>query len=255
MDRIPLIVLFCLCFAAPALAQEINLPAPGEREFVVDKAGLIAPQDKQKIQQLCDDLLTAKATPIIVVTIESMTSYGGAGMTIEEFAMRLFNQWGIGHEQINDQYFNTGMLLLVSEGDRKARIEFGAGLGHEYDAQAHKIMQELIIPNFKKGDFSAGIVQGVEGLDAIARGLEVPQAPTPLWVYLVIAVFIGLMIFTAVSLYRRGSSGWAWLFWGVVFVMLGAFLIHMITNRGGGGFGGGSFGGGFSGGGGATGSW
>lgn len=249
-------ILLCGLFALPLAAQEIDLQPPGEREFILDKAELIDPADEEQIRTLCDDLLTAKATPIIVVTIESMAQHGGAGMQIEEFAMRLFNQWGIGHESINDQYFNTGMLLLVSKADRKARIEFGAGLGHEYDAQAYEIMNELIIPHFKKGEFSTGILKGVEGLDAIARGLEVPQAPTPWWVYAVIAVFIGLAIFTVVSLIRRGSSGWAWVFWAAVFALLGMFLVHMLTNRGGsGGFGGGSFGGGFSGGGGATGSW
>lgn len=69
--------------------------------------------------------------------------------------------------------------------------------------------------------------------------------------------FIGLAIFTVVSLARRGASGWAWIFWGVVFSAVGAILYHMLTNSGGsgGGYSGGSFGGGSSGGGGATGSW
>jgi uncharacterized protein len=73
------------------------------------------------------------------------------------------------------------------------------------------------------------------------------------------AVAIGLMIFTVVSLIRRGASGWAWLMWGAVFSIIGyllySFLRSSMSSGGGGGFSGGSFGGGYSGGGGATGSW
>ncbi|MCA8918688.1 MAG: TPM domain-containing protein [Planctomycetes bacterium] len=254
-----LILLFTLVgLAAPGFAQtKLKLEPPGEREFILDRADLIKPEDETKIRELCDKLLTDKATPIIVVTIESMALYGGAGMSIEQFAYTLFNQWGVGHLKLNGQDWNTGMLLLVSSTDRKARIEFGAGLAHDYDMQALDIMDNLIIPNFKQEKFSEGIVKGVEGLDAIARGLEVPQRPTPAWVYVVIVVGIGLMIFTVVSLIRRGSSGWAWLFWGAVFALVAFLVMAALTNRGGsgGGFSGGSFGGGFSGGGGASGSW
>lgn len=249
------ILLLCLLFCAPLCAQELTLNPPGEIDFILDKADLIKPEDEAKIKEICRNCLIDKATPIIVVTIESMAKYGGGDMTIERFATTLFNQWKIGHAELHGKEWNTGMLLLVSKLDRRARIEFGAGLGNRYDMEALEVMDNLIIPNFKREDFSHGILSGVEGLDAIARGLEVPRAPIPVWVYFAIAIFIGLMIFTVVSLIRRGSNGWAWLFWGVVFAIVGAILVHAITRRSGSGFGGGPFGGGFSGSGGASGSW
>jgi uncharacterized protein len=250
------LALICmLALAASAAASPIDLRPPGEREFILDRAEMIDATDQARIRERCDRLLTEKATPIIVVTIESMAKYTTDDLSIEEFSGRLFDQWQIGHAQVNGHDWNTGMLLLVSKLDRKARIEFGAGLGHRYDTQAQEIMDSLIIPNFKAGRFSIGIVSGVEGLDQIARGLAVPKPPTPVWMYFAIAGFIGLMIFTVVSLVRRGSSGWAWLFWGAVFAIAGALLYSALTRRSGGGFRGGSFGGGFSGGGGASGSW
>ena len=75
------------------------------------------------IRAVCDKLLTDKATPIIVVTIDSMAQHGGANMPIETFAALLFNQWQIGHAKLEGQDWNTGILLLVSKGDRGARIE------------------------------------------------------------------------------------------------------------------------------------
>lgn len=244
--------------AGSSLAAQIQINRPGDREFVRDLAGLINDADEKKIKKLCDDLLTKKATPIIVVTIESMAKHGGAGMRIETFATLLFDQWGIGHKTIGRKktLWNTGILLLVAKEDRKARIELGAGWGREKDALCLQIMNDLIVPTFKQGKFSEGIVLGTVALDKMARGLELPTVPRPWWHYALVVGFICLAIFTVMSLIRRGASGWAWLFWGVAFAFIGYMLYQMMTSRGGsGGFSGGSFGGGFSGGGGATGSW
>lgn len=242
--------------AAPVVGQEFDLQPPGDREFVSDTANLLDDASITKIREICDTLLTDKATPIIVVTIESMAQHGGGGnMPIETYAALLFNQWQIGHAKLQGQDWNTGILLLVSEGDRRARIELGAGWGRTENQTCQKIMNEFIIPPFKQGDYAGGIVAGVEALDKMARKLELPSRPRSAKDFILPLVFVGLAIFTAVSLYRRGASGWAWLFWGAVFTILWFVLRTMAENRGSGGFGGGSFGGGSSGGGGASGSW
>jgi len=243
-----------------ALAQDgnlIDLAPPGDREFVLDEAGMLGEAERLRISSICDKLLTETATPIIVVTIDKMSDHSGGGLRIETFATLLFDQWAIGHPELNGETWNTGILLLVSEGDRKARIELGAGWGHEKDGLCKQIMDEQIVSRFKQGDFPAGIVAGVEALDLMARDKPLPARPLDMKKVLIVVAFFGLLIFTVVSLIRRGSSGWAWLLWGAVFAILGMLLMNMLTRRGsgGGGFSGGSFGGGFSGGGGATGSW
>lgn len=307
--------ILCFLAVAPAFAFEIDLDPPGDREFIRDLAGLLDPAAEQHIRNLCDRLLTDKATPIIVITIESMAKYtrseatlsngdsrgarddgpeaamdlppdvlelleeadrvmeesrsrltkfrkqvagdGGRKMRIETFATLLFDQWGIGHATLGKQEWNTGILLLVSRDDRKARIELGGGWGRREDALCREIMDEHIIFHFKQGQFSQGIVAGVEALDKMGRRLELPTRPRPWWTYALGIGCIVLAVFTVVSLVRRGSSGWAWMFWGVVFTIVGMILYQMMTSRGSGGgsFSGGSFGGGSSGGGGATGSW
>lgn len=255
--------------AEPTAEARISLPRPGEREFVRDHAGLLSAQDKTEIVELCDRLLTDKATPIIVLTINSMGEHGGDGMRIETFARLLFDQWEIGHAELNAQTWNTGILLLISKGDRKARIELGAGWHREKDQLCKEIMDQQIIPRFKQQDFSGGMKAGVVALNAMARELKLPAAApsgsqsladTPPWVPIAWLVFLALAVFTVVSLFRSGSSGWAWVFWGLAFSMVGMLLYSLANSSnhrssGGGSFGGGSFGGGFSGGGGASGDW
>ncbi len=240
-------------------------PRPGERDFVLDLGDLLTYKHQEEIVQICDTLLTDKAIPIIVVTIESMSEYGADGWSIGRYARNLFDEWGIGWDELQGQQsgkiysWNYGILLLVSTGDRKARIELGADWGHEKDDACQRIMNDFIVAKFKQRDFSGGILLGVKALEAMAREKQLPMIPRPWWHYALVVGFIVLMIGTAHSLYKSGASGWAWVFWGAVFALLGWLLISFLTSsrRGGGsaGFSGGSFGGGFSGGGGATGSW
>lgn len=141
---------------------DIQPPPPGR--FVRDLAGLVGDKDEAEIQKTCAALLKDRATPIIVVTIESMAKHGGKGLTIEMFAKGLFDQWSVGEAATN-----KGILLLVAKDDRRARIELGAGWSRTKDAECQRIMDEAIIPRFKKDEFSAGITAGVQRLAKMAR--------------------------------------------------------------------------------------
>ena len=156
--------------ASTAAAQVIQLPRPGERDFVVDKADLITPEHEQQIKQICDKSLTDTGSPLIVVTIESMATYLAANRQLpwETFARVLFDEWGIGHLTTGNPP-NSGILLLVSRDDRKARIELGTGWSIDRDSATQHIMQNVIIPHFKRGDFSQGILAGATELDRMAR--------------------------------------------------------------------------------------
>lgn len=155
--------------AGPAWALKITLDPPAEGEFVRDLAGLVTPEDERRVREIASRLLEDADTPIIVVTIESMAEHGGADLRIETFATLLFDQWGVGQQTVEGKPWDTGILLLVSEGDRKARIELGRGWRREYDVRATRIMDGAVIPRFKQGDFSGGIVDGVRALDTMAR--------------------------------------------------------------------------------------
>jgi uncharacterized protein len=243
-------VLVWAVLAASTARAGVNYPPrPAAGEFFLDEAGMIAEGDRARVRELGAALLKDKGFPLVVVTIHSMAEHGGAGMTIETFARGLFDTWGIGRPEQN-----YGVLLLVSQQDRKARIELGAAWGRDHDAVCLDIMNDLIIPDFKAERFSEGIRAGAEALDKMARGEEIPSRPLT---------------------QRAGDSARS--AWGaikhnaMIALVLPLVLISSIYNRirygvwynpnssssssGGSWGGGGGFGGGFSGGGGASGSW
>ena len=242
-----------------ASVDEVRYPAkPAPRDFILDEAKVVKPDQAAEIRILCDEALTKKKAPIVVVTIPSLASYGAAGWPIERYSLNLMSEWGVGWSE-----WNYGMLLLVSTGDRKARIELGGSWERRKDDEAKRVMREQIIPHFKKGDFSKGILEGVRGMQAIAldavpsrapsRNMPAPTdspraSPIPgqssgggtgmAWggCGLIVMVVVGLVVVMAVSrLFRRNRVD----SWG---------------NRGPGYYGGGGYGGGYGGGGGGFGS-
>jgi uncharacterized protein len=218
---------------------------PPKEHFFVDEAKLLDEQARKAIDATALALLKDERIPLFVVTIPSLSAYEASGLGIEPYAKALFDAWGIGSADRN-----YGMLLLVAAGDRKARIELGAGLEHRYDAQADDIMQSLIVPAFRRGEYSTGIGDGVRGLDAMARGLQLPRPTAPWWFWPVLiggAIFLGALIY---NLFKSGKSGWAWALIAALAVLIFFLLRAAAAGGSGGGFGGGS-----SGGGGATGSW
>lgn len=263
------LIALCVGTAVQAHAGSLTLDRPGDREFVRDNARLLSPGEAGQIRQRCDQLLTDTDVPVFVVTVESMADHGGGQMTIETFAQTLFDQWGDTHPLIHGQDWATGILLVVSVQDRQARIELGRSWAGSKDAVCRQIMDEHLLPAFRAGQYARGITAGVDALDAMARGKALPRRPVPATTYVAWGVFVALVVFTVVSLIRRGSGGWAWVFWAAVFVLIGALLHALVRNNSGGGIGnassggwsggGGSYsgggGGGFSGGGGASGSW
>lgn len=225
----------------------IRLPdKPPPQDFFVDRANLIAPTQREAINATAASLLRDQQIPIFVVTIGSLSEMDAAGSTVDQYAKALFDHWGIG-----SQRRNFGALLLVSLGDRKARIELGEGWKHDRDAQAANIMDSLIVPAFKRGDYSVGIADGVRGLDAMARGANLPRPTAPWWYWPAVLLGGVFVVTTIINLFRSGRSGWAWaLIAGVV-----AFLFLVLRNAGQSSGSSGGFGGGSSGGGGASGSW
>src|SRR5688572_13688176 len=90
--------------------------------YVNDNAGIIDADTTSIISGLLAELKSAHDIDMTVLTINRISDYETTSTTLEQFATRLFNTWGIG-----DAATNKGVLLLVARDDRKVRLELGRG--------------------------------------------------------------------------------------------------------------------------------
>ncbi|WP_152052703.1 TPM domain-containing protein [Tautonia marina] len=153
---------------APASAADIP-PVPAENgvgQFTHDYAKVLDEPAQARIAEAQRAAFEQHDTPIIVVTITAMAAYNHQG-PIEPLAREWFDAWQIGTLN-RPGGANKGILVLVSLGDRKARIELGADWGHRWDEFSQGVMDTDMIPRFKQGDYSGGIAAGVSSLAELA---------------------------------------------------------------------------------------
>lgn len=186
--------------------------------------------------------------------------------TAEQYAIRVAEAWKLGRKGVDD-----GVLLLVAKDDRAVRIEVGYGLeGLIPDAIAKRVIEEVIVPRFRTGDYYGGIDAGVEALIGRIEGeaLSLPAAraqthpganfvENALPVAMMFVFVVGGLLRALLGRLLGASVAGAVAFFGA-WLMLGSFLAALIialiaffitlagVNRGG-GFSGGRWGGGISG--------
>ncbi len=129
---------------------------------VVDQANLLSPTDEAALTAKLLALETQSQRQFVVATITDLDGYD-----IADYGYRLGRAWAIGDKQRND-----GILLIIAPNDRKVRIENGYGLeGIMTDALSNQIIQRDILPQFKAGNFPAGINAGV---DRVITQIQLP---------------------------------------------------------------------------------
>lgn len=142
-----LLILLCFSFAFANISDFM----PKLTQRVMDSAKILTKEQKTNLIHKFEKLDTNTTREVVVATTTSLHGY-----SIEEFATGLFRAWEIGKKDKNN-----GVLLLVAPNERRVRIEVGYGLeGVLTDYLASKIIQESIIPEFKKNAYQRGILKG-----------------------------------------------------------------------------------------------
>lgn len=251
------IAVFFVMIASSVIAQNV-LPRPNPPKLVTDQAGVLTPEQLQALEAKLVAIDDSSSNQIAVVILSSLE-----GQPKEEYATKLFREWGIGNKKTNN-----GVLVLVAIQDRQIRIEVGYGLeGAIPDITALSIIDNDIKPAFKAGAYYEGLDKATDNLAKAAVG-EYKEARkkrskskgNPL-------VFVMIVIVIVIILGKKGGGGGSNINGGgfsdfTTGMLLGS-LLNGGSSRGGwgggsGGFGGGGFGGfggGSSGGGGAGGGW
>jgi uncharacterized protein len=238
-------VLFVLFATAGAYAA-LNFPSLSGR--VVDDAGILSAETQQKLTAYLAEHEQQTGNQVVVATVKDL-----GGTDIADYGYQLGRAWGIGQKAKNN-----GVLIIISPTTHNVRIEVGYGLeGDLTDAQSKLIIENVMLPAFRKGDYDGGVIAGTVNVLRTIGGNPTGAESIP-------------------KPEKHGGSP----FGGIPFIVLliifwvvfGRFLWPLFLlgglggGRGGGfggfgggsgGFGGGGFsgGGGSFGGGGASGSW
>src|ERR1700692_2123192 len=144
------LVALLMGWAFAALAAVAVPPLSGR---VVDQTDTLSAGDISSLTQTLKDLETRKGSQVAVLIVPTT-----APETIEQYSIRVAEAWKIGRKKIDD-----GALLVVAKNDRKLRIEVGYGLeGALTDVTSKPIIDDIITPRFRSGDFAGGISAGVD---------------------------------------------------------------------------------------------
>jgi uncharacterized protein len=264
MSKLKILLASVLLFMSfLAVAQDI--PArPNPPRLVNDFANVLSTQEEQQLESQLVAYDDSTSNQIAIVLINTLDEY-----PIEEYATKLFREWGVGNKKNNN-----GVVILAAIKDRRIRIEVGYGLeGAIPDIIANHIIENDIKPGFRSGDYFEGLSNAAASIIKAAAGEYKAPAnyrkkkgggsalPFGFLVFIIIMVVIfgGRNRGGGGGYMSRRGSGW-----------LGPLILGDMIGRsssggwggggggwsgggGGGGFGG--FGGGSSGGGGASGSW
>ena len=130
-------------------------PTASSGIYVQDNAGVFSASVSGYLQSLGRQLDQKTTAQLVVVTVPSLK-----GAPLEDYSLQILRQWGIGNKEKNN-----GVLMLISTGDRKSRVEVGYGLeGALTDGVTGQIQDQYMIPYFRKGNYEEGIARGYEAL-------------------------------------------------------------------------------------------
>jgi len=149
-----------------SMAQEFQ-PVPALNTRVTDLTGTLSAADSARIEANLAAFENAKGAQVAVLIVGTTQPE-----EIEQYGIRVVEQWKLGRGKVDD-----GALLLVAKDDRRLRIEVGYGLeGVLTDANSRRIIDEIITPRFRAGDFAGGIEQGTQQMMKLIDG-EAPPPP------------------------------------------------------------------------------
>ncbi|MCB1169611.1 MAG: TPM domain-containing protein, partial [Leptospiraceae bacterium] len=178
-------------------AEEAIRPLPDIDSYVVDQTETLGDLQEKELSEILERIEKENGSQVVLVIVSTTKPE-----TIEQYSIRLAEKTGIGRKETDD-----GVLVLLAKEDRRVRIEVGYGLeGAIPDARAHRIIDTIIIPQFKKGEFYVGLRNGILALEKLIKKEPLPEAKPvartpeiPAWEYF----------------FYDGWFYWSWITYGI----------------------------------------
>ena len=215
--------------------------------FVNDFAGILSNSAKQEIESVLYDYEQQTSNQISVVIINQLTDE-----TIETYANKLFEDWGIGKKDLDN-----GALFLIAIEDRQMRIETGYGLeGDLTDIESKNIVADIVRPYFQAEDYDNGVKAAVLGMIqaigtdyAPSAGITQPSAAPDkgfhiqdyFWFLIFIFIWFGSVLARSRSWWAGGVVGavagvviWVssgiW-YWMPAFIIFGLLFDYLVSTK------------------------
>ena len=199
---------------------------------VVDEVGVLDQETVSYLNNLLKVHEDSTSNQIAILIIQSLE-----GEVLEDYSLKVAETWALGQKDKDN-----GVLLLISLGDRKLRIEVGYGLeGALTDALSSQIIRNEITPAFRIDDYSEGIRAGAEAIIAAIKGeYTADMASTDFsdmnaeipWYFRLFMGGIFLIVvgtFTYLALFSKGCSGWGLYVFLIPFYLTFPMFIFGVT--------------------------
>ncbi|CAN7171817.1 YgcG family protein [Paraburkholderia hospita] len=158
-----IVLLALIPFWSSVAGADVAIPALTAR--VTDETATLTGEQRATLEQTLQAFEEKKGSQISVLIVPTTQPE-----TIEQYSIRVVEQWKLGRKHVDD-----GVLLIVAKNDRTLRIEVGYGLeGVLNDATSSRIINEVIVPRFRQGDFYGGITAGVSSMMNVISGESLP---------------------------------------------------------------------------------
>lgn len=160
-----------LASALPARAQSDMVAVPPLAARVTDLTGTLSAEQKSALEQVLADYEQQRGSQIFVLMVPST-----APEPIEAYGIRVADAWKAGRKGVDD-----GAIILIAKDNpaslRKMRIEVGRGLeGALTDAQSKRVLQDVMAPHFRQGDFYGGLSAGISAIQTVIAQESLPPA-------------------------------------------------------------------------------
>jgi uncharacterized protein len=218
-----LIAAALLCFAVFTASADVAVPPLQAR--VTDLTGTLSAARIAELEQQLAAFEAKKGAQVAVLMVPTVQPE-----TIEQYAVRAFEQWKLGRKRVDD-----GVLLVIAKNDRKLRIEVGYGLeGALTDAAAKRIISDVIVPQFQRGDFAGGVAAGVTRIMAVVDGEALPPPAAqpgsgpanlpfnPEWLIAAFVLFSAINHALRAVLGRLGAAG--------VMALVSGFILWLVIS-------------------------
>lgn len=163
--------LLALLLLGSAMASaDVAVPPLSGR--VVDRTMTLSQSEQAALDATLRAFEARKGSQVAVLIVPTT-----APESIEQFSIRVAEAWKIGRRKVDD-----GAILVIAKDDRKLRIEVGYGLeGALTDVTSKRIIDQIITPKFRTGDFAGGITAGTDAILKVIDGepLPAPEARQP----------------------------------------------------------------------------